>query len=115
MNQIVRVVETVEEAERARAGLLAEGFDASGIEISHTGDEAGAAEANFTVGDTPSVKGGTDYKDVYTPGLEIGKCVITVTVADAAQTARAAAILEHHGAKDNDPAHAAARRSGSAL
>ncbi|MEW6023774.1 MAG: hypothetical protein AB1807_16710 [Pseudomonadota bacterium] len=115
MNQIVRVVETVEEAERARAGLLAEGFDPNGIEISHTGDEAGPSEANFTVGDSPAVKGGTDYKDVYTPGLEIGKCIITVTTLDAAQATRAAQILEHHGAKDNDPAHAAAQRSGTPL
>ncbi len=114
MNQIVRVVEKIEDAVAARRALLAEGFDANGIEISHTGDEAGPSEANFTVGDSPAVKGGTDYKDVYTPGLEIGKCVITVTAADAAQLERAAAILEHHGAKDNDPAHAAARRSGMA-
>ena len=34
---------------------------------------------------------------------------------DATQATRAAQILEHHGAKDNDPAHAAARRSGSTL
>jgi hypothetical protein len=112
MNQIVRVVEKIEDAEAARQALLAEGFDANGIEVSHTGDEAGPSEANFTVGDSPAVKGGTDYKDVYTPGLEISKCIITVTGADAAQLERAAAILEHHGAKDNDPAHAAARRSG---
>ena len=104
MNQIVRVVETVEEAERARQALIGEGFDAKGIEISHTGDEAGPSEANFTVGDAPSVKGGTDYKDVYTPGLEIGKCVITIT-ADEAWLAQAATILDYHGGKDNDPAH----------
>jgi len=109
MNQIVRVMETIEEAERARQALLSEGFDANGIEISHTGDEAGPAEANFTVGDSPAVKGGTDYKDVYTPGLEISKCIVTVTTANAAQAERAAAILEYHGAKDNDPAHRALR------
>ena len=62
------------------------------------------------------MKGGTDYKDVYTPGLEIGKCVITVTAEDPARLEQAAAILEQHGAKDNDPAHAAARRNeGSEL
>ena len=114
-NQIVRVIENVEDAERARQALLDAGFDRDGIEISHTGDEAGPSEANFTVGDSPAVKGGTDYKDVYTPGLEIGKCIITVTALDAAQAARAAQIIEYHGGKDNDPAHAAAQRSGSAL
>ncbi|MFN3792265.1 hypothetical protein [Massilia sp.] len=103
-NQIVRVIENVQDAERARQALLDAGFDRDGIEISHTGDEAGPSEANFTVGDSPAVKGGTDYKDVYTPGLEIGKCVVTVT-ADPSRLEKAASILEYHGAKDNDPAH----------
>lgn len=103
-NQIVRVIESVQDAERARQALLDAGFDRDGIEISHTGDEAGPSEANFTVGDSPQVKGGTDYKDVYTPGLEIGKCIVTVT-ADESRLEKAASILEYHGAKDNDPAH----------
>ena len=102
--QLVRVIENFQDAERARQALLDAGFDRDGIDISHTGDEAGPSEANFTVGDSPAVKGGTDYKDVYTPGLEIGKCVVTVT-ADEAQIERAASILDYHGAKDNDPAH----------
>ncbi len=101
--QIVRVIENVEDAERARQALLDAGFDKNGIDISHTGDEAGPSEANFTVGDSPSVKGGTDYKDVYAPGLEIGKCVVTIT-ADETLLERAATILEYHGAKDGDPA-----------
>ena len=102
--QIVRVIENVQDAERARQALLDAGFDGDGIDITHTGDEAGPAEANFTVGDSPAVKGGSDYKDVYAPGLEVGKCVVTVT-ADASRLERAASILDYHGAKDNDPAH----------
>ena len=102
--QIVRVIENFQDAERARQALLDAGFDRNGIDITHTGDEAGPSEANFTVGDSPKVKGGTDYKDVYTPGLEIGKCVITVT-ADEQFLDRAVSILEYHGAQDNDPAH----------
>lgn len=111
-NQIVRVIEGVEDTERARTALLDAGFDRDSIEISHTGDEAGPSEANFTVGDSPEVKGGTDYKDVYAPGLEIGKCVITVTADDPGRLEQAAAILEHHGARDTDPAHAAAAAAG---
>lgn len=102
--QIVRVIENFQDAERARQALLDAGFDRDGIDISHTGDEAGPSESNFTVGDSPEVKGGTDYKDVYAPGLEIGKCVVTVT-ADESQLGQAASILEYHGARDNDPAH----------
>jgi hypothetical protein len=104
MSQIVRVIESFQDAERARQALLDAGFDRDGIDITHTGDEAGPSEANFTVGDSPSVKGGTDYKDVYAPGLEIGKCVVTVT-ADDARLEKAASILEYHGARDHDPAH----------
>lgn len=102
--QLVRVIDSVQDAERARQALLDAGFDRDGIEISHTGDEAGPSEANFTVGDSPAVKGGTDYKDVYTPGLEIGKCVVTVT-AEEGRLEKAASILAYHGAQDNDPAH----------
>jgi hypothetical protein len=50
------------------------------------------------------VTGGADYKDVYTPGLEIGKCVVTVT-AEEGRLETAASILAYHGAQDNDPAH----------
>lgn len=109
MNQIVRVIDSFEDAERARQALLAEGFERDSIEITHTGDEAGPSEANFTVGDSPSVKGGTDYKDVYQPGLEIAKCVIMVSAPDAGRLERAAAILEQHGALDHD---AVGRRAG---
>jgi hypothetical protein len=105
MHQIVRVIENFEDAERARQALLAEGFERDSIEISHTGDEAGPSEANFTVGDSPSVKGGADYKDVYAPGLEIAKCVIMVTAPDAARLERAVHILDEHGAIDHDAAH----------
>ncbi|MEH6434840.1 hypothetical protein [Massilia sp. DD77] len=115
-NQILRVIDDIADAERARQALLDAGFDRDSIEISHTGDEAGPSEANFTVGDSPAVKGGTDYKDVYTPGLEISKCVITVAAEDPARLEQAAVILEQHGARDTDPAHAAARRNeGSGL
>lgn len=102
--QIVRVIDNFQDAERARQALLDAGFDREGIDITHTGDEAGPSEANFTVGDSPSVKGGTDYKDVYAPGLEIGKCVLTIT-ADESRLDKAASILDYHGAKDHDPAH----------
>jgi hypothetical protein len=104
-NQIVRMLPNFEAAERARAGLLAEGFDRDGIDIQVTTDEAGPAESNFYVGDSPGVKGGTDYMDVYKPADRGDLCMMTVTVADASQLERAAAILDHNGAFDSDPAH----------
>jgi hypothetical protein len=110
--QIVRMLPNFEAAEAARKGLLAEGFDGNGIDVNVTTDEAGPAESNFYVGDSPAVKGGTDYKDVFKPADRGDLCVMTVTVADASQLERAAAILEYHGGVDTDPAHNA--RTGAA-
>ena len=103
--QIVRMLPNVDPAEAARKGLLAEGFDGNGIDVNVTTDEAGPAEGNFYVGDAPEVKGGTDYKDVFKPAAHGDLCMMTVTVADASQLERAAAILEYHGGVDVDPAH----------
>jgi len=110
-NQIVRMLPTFEAAEAARIGLLAEGFDGNGIDVNVTTDEAGPAESNFYVGDSPAVKGGSDYKDVYKPAARGDLCMMTVTVADASRLPRAAAILEHNGGIDVDPAHGAASSS----
>lgn len=104
-NQIVRMLPSFEAAEQARQGLLAEGFDDNGIDIKVTTDEAGPAESNFYVGDSPVVKGGTDYQDVYKPADRGDLCVMIVTAANPSQLERAAAILEHNGAFDADPAH----------
>ena len=109
-NQIVRMLPSFEAAEQARKGLLAEGFDVDGIDIKVTTDEAGPAESNFYVGDSPAVKGGTDYEDVFKPADRGDLCMVTVTVADASQLERAAAILEYHGGVDNDPAHGSVNR-----
>ncbi len=110
-NQIVRMLPNFEAAEAARNSLLAEGFDANGIDVNVTTDEAGPAESNFYVGDSPAVKGGTDYEDVFKPAARGDVCVMTVTVADASQLKRAAAILEYNGAIDADPAHDATKSS----
>lgn len=107
-NQIVRMLPNFEAAEAARKGLLAEGFDADGIDVNVTSDEAGPAESHFYVGDSPAVKGGTDYEDVYKPANRGDLCMMTVTVADASQLERAAAILEYNGGVDVDPAHRSA-------
>lgn len=104
-HQIVRMLPSFEAAEAARKGLLAEGFDGNGIDINVTSDEAGPAESHFYVGDSPAVKGGTDYQDVFKPADRGDLCVMTVTVAEASQLERAAAILEHNGGFDADPAH----------
>lgn len=102
--QIVRVIEHIDAAQRARQALLDAGFDPDGIDISPTGDEAGPTAANFTVGDSPAAKGGTDYKDVYAPAPEANSCIITI-IADESRLDKAASILADYGAEDKDPAH----------
>lgn len=106
-NHIIRMLPSFDAAEAARKGLLDEGFDAKGIDVNVTTDEAGPAESNFYVGDPPEVKGGTDYEDVFKPAERGDLCVMTVTVAEVSQLARAAEILEYHGGVDTDPAHRA--------
>ena len=108
-NHIVRMLPNFDAAEAARNGLLAEGFDGDGINVNVTTDEAGPAESNFYVGDSPAVKGGTDYEDVFKPAVRGDLCMMTVSVADESQRERAAAILEQHGGIDVDPAHGAAK------
>ena len=108
-NHIVRMLPNFDAAEAARNGLLAEGFDGDGINVNVTTDEAGPAESNFYVGDSPAVKGGTDYEDVFKPAVRGDLCIMTVSVADESQRERAAAILEQHGGIDVDPAHGAAK------
>jgi hypothetical protein len=109
-NQIVRMLPSFEAAEAARTSLLAEGFDGDGIAVNVTTDEAGPAESNFYVGDSPEAKGGTDYEVVFKPAARGDLCVMTVT-ADASRLERAAAILEDNGGIDSDPAHRAAKNS----
>jgi len=107
--QIVRRLGNLDDAEQARQTLLAEGFDREGIEVAVSVDEAGPGKGNFLVGDSPKVKGGTDYKDVFTPSAAPEHCVMTVAVATDAQADRAAAILAHFGGLDLDGAGAAPR------
>lgn len=57
-NRIIRILPSFEAAEAARNGLIAQGFNVDDIDVNVTTDEAGPAEGNFYVGDSPAVKGG---------------------------------------------------------
>lgn len=100
---IVRVIHDFAMAERLRADLLAAGLSPDHVDLSPIGDEAGPGQSNFTVGDSPGAKGGTDYNDVYRPeGDHHGAVILKVLAADAGQEQQALAILERHGANDKD-------------
>lgn len=98
-NPIVRVIQDFAVAEQVRVDLLAAGLLQDQVILSPVGDEAGPAQSNFTVGDTPHVKGGTDYDDVYRPEGDVhGACILKVLARDAGQEELVLAVLERHRA-----------------
>ncbi|WP_020652196.1 hypothetical protein [Massilia niastensis] len=98
--QIVRVVDFAI-VDQLRTDLLSVGVERDHIEMCAPDDEAGPVQANFTVGDDPKVKGGTDYNDVYRPsGQQHSPCLVTVDTSDDRQRDQVLAILERYGAKD---------------
>lgn len=98
--QIVRMFSTTTGAELARQELLAAGFDQSTVQLWARGDEAGAMQGNFSVGDDPDVTGGHDYRYTFEPHTQAQGCSCTVIVsaADAALAERASELLDRLGA-----------------
>lgn len=111
-NPIVRTFIHLSDAQQARTALLAAGFPEDDVEIQVRIDETGPVQGNFSVGDDPSVTGGTGYSHTYAPVAQddVRDCMIMVNAADPAQAERALAILARHGAHDPDPAARAAER-----
>ena len=107
MEQLVRTFDNYTAAEQARAALVSAGFSTDWVQLTSTGDEAGAVQGNFTVGDSPRVSGGDDYNDVYRPTAQLGHFIMTVEAPSPSEADRAAAILEGHGARSGDPGSAA--------
>ena len=105
-HQVVRTFDNYAAAEQAINELLAAGFNRDLVHANVTRDEAGPGQANFTVGDDPDVKGGTDYKKTFkpVPEHEPSHTVVVVDAPSASEADRAAAILADHGAVTGDPA-----------
>lgn len=103
-NQLIRLFEDYDAAERARAELLAVGFAQDCVSLKARIDEAGPEASNFTVGNDPKVVGGEAYQRTFAPRGEESLYLMIVTVADDAQAARAAEIMARYGATDGDPA-----------
>lgn len=103
MDLLVRTFDDFAKAERARDALVSAGFPTETVQLTPTGDEAGAVQGNFTVGDSGQHAGGSDYKDAFRPVAQRGHFIMTVQAASQSEADRAAAILEGHGAKSGDP------------
>ena len=102
---VVRIFDNYEQAQHAREAMLAAGFGADAVNMSVTGDEAGAVAGNFYVGNPPGAGGGDSYQRTYAAPQPSSQCIITVdTGDDDGAMVRAAGILEQFGARQADPA-----------
>jgi len=102
-NPIVRVIQDFAIADQVRTDLLGAGLLQEHVILSPIGDEAGPGQSNFTVGDAPRAKGGTDYNDVYRPEGDMhGACILKVLAQDARQEQLVLALLERHRAAAPD-------------
>lgn len=103
-NPIVRVFDGYDNAQQARAALLADGFDDGAVSLTINNDEAGPVEGNFTVGNTPVESEHHRYDNNYARIAQRSQCLLTVDAPDRARAERAQAILREFGARDPDPA-----------
>jgi hypothetical protein len=99
---ILRVFDSFDCAEQAREALLAAGFERSCVELSVRRDEAGGTQGNFTVGNYTGKADDPVYERDFAHERVDGDCLLTVTARDAADAARAAAIMQGYGAIDPD-------------
>lgn len=96
-NPIVRIIQDFAIAEQVRTDLLSAGLHQDHVILSPIGDEAGPGQSNFTVGDKPGAKGGTDYNDVFRPEGDVhGACILKVLAQDPRQEELVLALLERH-------------------
>ncbi|KAI9881673.1 MAG: hypothetical protein M1823_006616 [Watsoniomyces obsoletus] len=101
--------EVLDQANAAREALLGAGFAAADVQMSMTGDEAGAVEGNFVIGNSPPESEGHTYARNYA-ARPADLCIMRVSAPDQASLARADAILATFGARDGDPAALALQR-----
>ncbi len=102
---VVRIFDVFERAQKAREALLTEGFGAAEIVLSIANDEAGPVEGNFTVGNLPVESDRHTYDRNYANPNQTAQCLFTVAASDAAQAARADAVLARFGGRPiGDPA-----------
>ncbi|TFW34825.1 hypothetical protein [Massilia horti] len=96
-NTLIYVFDDCGLAERVREELIALEFRHEHVVLTVGDDEAGPVAGNFSVGNDPSVTGGTDYQEAYANPKERGTCTLTITPLDATQSETAIRLLAHYG------------------
>jgi hypothetical protein len=103
--ELLRIFDALDAAERARDVLLAAGFAPEAVQLQVRDDEAGPVAGNFTVGNN-SVQGEKPdnhiYADNYKATSRVGDCMLIVHAPGAAQAARADALLAACGGRNID-------------
>ncbi len=104
---LLRVFDSFEVAEQARAALLAAGFDRDDVSLESTGDEAGPVQGNFALDLTDkdtlprgSTNRQSDNSEMRTV-VHRNNCILQVEVANDRDGARAAGILDHYATHDH--------------
>ncbi|HEX9171384.1 MAG TPA: YsnF/AvaK domain-containing protein [Telluria sp.] len=116
MHTLVAVFDNNSDAQKAKADLLASGFNSSDVRLSAGGTEAGAtttANHDESIGDSisnffsdlfgnGSNDGTRDRAGVYSNAVSRGNCVLTVTTQSEDEVERAADLVERYGPIDID-------------
>lgn len=98
---LVLTYDRLDDAERARAALLADGVRASDVRIVSREDGAGPVEGNFTLGNGRAAGASGDrYDDNLADVANRGTVLMTVDVAGAQARERAIRIARPFGALD---------------
>ena len=123
LDPVVRSFDNLEAVERARAALLATGFDPDLVQTRVIQDEAGPVEGNFVIGNGHTAHGGepgpvlagpeVPYEDNFHRTVTRGVHLLIVHATDAAARERATSALEQHGGVDPQARAALAAESGS--
>jgi hypothetical protein len=103
---LVRVFDSFDVADQARAALLSAGFNAEDVSMESTGDEAGPVQGNFaldlTEKETPmrgSANRQSNNSELRTV-VHRNTCILQVAVENDRDGARAAGILDQYAGSD---------------
>lgn len=116
---LIRVFDTFSNAENARRQLLDAGFGEDEVHLVSQNDEGGAMQGNFSVGNVPSGREGSNdafsasstspndtfdqtYSHDYANASKYGNITLTVDARDEDRQALASNIMQRFGAADVD-------------
>ena len=103
--RMLRIFDQLQAAQAARRALVEAGFPAQSLELTATGDEAGAVQGNFLVGN-PKTGAAADgnYESNFADVAFGSLYLLSVEIAGEADRRRALALMDRFGGRDMDAA-----------